>query len=407
MAHGIAGASITAMKNGRRNVVVAGAGVAGLETALALQTLAPEHVSVELIAPEDEFVYRPLAVAEPFHVGEIRRFPLAPLVTAAGAEFRRGGLAGVNPDEKHAVLMDGSTVEYDVLVLALGARQYSAVPGALTFSGSPEHSQELARLLEQATSGELRRLVFAVPAGTTWPLPLYELALLTAEYLSEHLAHAELTVVTPEEQPLDLFGTKAAEAMAQLLEMREIVLRTAAAPTAFSEGVLWLVNGDTVAADAVVALPKLAGPTLEGIPQDELGFVPTDEYGRVAGLTDVYAAGDLTHSSIKQGGIAAQEADAAAEAIAADAGAPVHPSPCHPILRGLLFTGFVPRFLRHEEEGQSVVDTQPLWWPPGKIVGRYLSPFLAEHLGLATVGQPPANALEVEVAVDRPAGTPV
>ena len=66
------------MKDGRRHVVVAGAGVAGLETALALQALAPEHVSVELIAPEEEFVYRPLAVAEPFHVGEVRRFPPSP-----------------------------------------------------------------------------------------------------------------------------------------------------------------------------------------------------------------------------------------------------------------------------------------------------------------------------------------
>ena len=46
------------MRDNRRHVVVAGAGVAGLETALALQAIAPEQVSVELIAPEDEFVYQ-------------------------------------------------------------------------------------------------------------------------------------------------------------------------------------------------------------------------------------------------------------------------------------------------------------------------------------------------------------
>jgi sulfide:quinone oxidoreductase len=396
------------MKDGRRHVVVAGAGVAGLETALALQALAPEHVSVELIAPEEEFVYRPLAVAEPFHVGEVRRFPLAGLVGAAGAELRHGALVGVNPDETRAVLADGSTVEYDVLVLALGARPLPAVPGALTFRGVPEDSEALARLLERVTTRDLKRLVFAVPAESTWQLPLYELALLTGEYLSEHLTHAELTVVTPEEQPLGLFGTKASEAMAQLLEMRGIGLQTSAAPVAFEDSVLRLADGGSVAADAVVALPKLEGPLLHGIPQDERGFVPTDEYGRVAGLTDVYAAGDLTQTSIKQGGIAAQEADAVAEAIAADAGAPVQPSPCRPVLRGLLFTGFVPRFLRHEEAGPSLVDTQPLWWPPGKIVGRYLSPFLAEHLGLSTSSEAaPADGLPIEVAVDRPAWTPV
>jgi sulfide:quinone oxidoreductase len=395
------------MKNGRRHVVVAGAGVAGLETALALQALAPEHVSVELIAPEEEFVYRPLAVAEPFHIGEVRRFPLARLVGFAGAELRHAALAGVNPDEKFASLADGSTAEYDVLVLALGAHPLPAVPGALTFRGLPEDSEELARLLERVTLRELQQIAFAVPADSTWQLPLYELALMTGEYLAEHLTHGELTLVTPEEQPLDLFGTKASDAMAQLLDMRGIGLRTATAPVAFEDGALRLADGSFVAADAVVALPKLEGPRLDGIPQDDRGFVPTDDYGRVAGLTDVYAAGDLMQSSVKQGGIAAQEADAVAEAIAADAGAPVQPSPCRPVLRGLLFTGFVPRFLRHEDSGLSLVDTQPLWWPPGKIVGRYLSPFLADHLGLATSGPAPADALPIEVAVDRPAWNPV
>jgi len=395
------------MNDSRRHVVVAGAGVAGLETALALHALAPEHVSVELIAPEDEFVYRPLAVSEPFHVGEVRRFPLARLVEAAGADLRHGGLAGVRPDEKLAVLADGGTVEYDVLVLALGARPLPAIPDALTFRGLHEDSEELARLLERITTRDLRQIVFAVPSGSTWPLPLYELAMLTGEYLSEHLTHAELTVVTPEEQPLALFGTQASEAMALLLETRGIGVRTAKSPIAFEDGVLRSTDGSGITADAVVALPKLEGAPLDGIPQDECGFVPTDEYGRVADLTDVYAAGDFTQSSIKQGGIAAQEADAVAEAIAAGAGAPVQPSPCRPVLRGLLFTGFVPRFLRHEEAGPSLVDTQPLWWPPGKIVGRYLSPFLAEHLGLATSGAPPADGVPVEVAVDRPAWTPI
>ena len=396
------------MSESRRHVVVAGAGVAGLETALALQALAAEHVSVELIAPETEYVYRPLSVAEPFRVGEMRRFPLARLVESAGAELRRGAVVAVDPEEKRVALTDASSVEYDVLVLALGAIPLPAVPGALTFRGLHEDSEELARLLERATTRDLGPLAFAVPAGATWPLPLYELALLTGEYLSEHLTHAEVTLVTPEERPLALFGGRASEGIAQLLEMRGIVLRTGETAVAFEDGALRLADGGTVIADAVVALPRLEGPRLDGIPQDDHGFVPTDEYGRVAGLTDVYAAGDLTQSPIKQGGVAAQEADAAAEAIAADAGAPVQPTPCRPVLRGLLLTGFVPRYLRHEEDGASVMDTQPLWWPPGKIVGRYLSPFLAEHLGLAAGSQtPPADAISVEVALDRPAWTPI
>lgn len=60
-----------------------------------------------------------------------------------------------------------------------------------------------------------------------------------------------------------------------------------------------------------------------------------------------------------------------ASAIAADTGAPVRPEPFRPILRGLLLTGLTPRFMCAEPDSRkSEIDTEPLWWPPGKIVGR-------------------------------------
>ena len=207
-------------------VVIAGAGVAALETALALRALAGDLVSVELVAPEPEFTYRPLAVAEPFRVGEVRRFPLSALVAATGAALRRGAVARVDPDGKVALLEDGEALEFDVFVLALGARAREAVAGALTFRG-PEDGQELAALLDRATGGNLRRVVFAVPAAITWPLPLYELALLTAGYLTDHGTRGvDVLLVTPEERPLALFGPEASEAVRELLEIRGIELHT-------------------------------------------------------------------------------------------------------------------------------------------------------------------------------------
>lgn len=388
------------MSERRMHVVVAGAGVAGLEAALALNAIAREYVMVELVAPEQEFVYRPLAVAEPFQVGEVRRFPLDRLVQAASAELRNGVLAGVEAEAKQALLGDGQSVAYDMLVLALGAQPREAVPGALTFRG-PGDRAALAGLLERITAGELHRLVFAVPAAAGWPLPLYELAFLASEYLAEHLTRGvEVVVVTPEERPLVLFGDAASTAIAELLKLREIRIETTSAAHSWADGTLLLEDGRKLPADAVVALPALEGQPIAGVPQDESGFIATDELGAVLGLIDVYAAGDLTQSPIKQGGLAAQQADSVATAIAADAGAPVRPAPYKPVLRGLLLTGLAPRFLR-QEDSTSLVDTQPLWWPPAKIVGRYLSPFLAQQLGLATTGaEPPRNAVPVEVTLD-------
>ena len=287
-----------------------------------------------------------------------------------------------------------------MLVLALGGRPREAIPGALTFRG-PEDLTELAALLERVTAGELHRLAFAIPSGATWPLPLYELAFLSSEYLAEHMTRGvEVLLVTPEERPLGLFGDASSTAIAELMKLREIQVEPASTPQAWSDGALALDDGRELPADAVVALPELEGPPIAGVPQDESGFVPTDEFGGVSGLSDVYAAGDLTQSLIKQGGLAAQQADAVASAIAADSGAPVRPSAYVPVLRGLLLTGLAPRYLRSEGP-ISAVDTQPLWWPPTKIVGRYLSPFLAEHLGLATTfAEPPNEAVPVEVALD-------
>jgi sulfide:quinone oxidoreductase len=145
----------------------------------------------------------------------------------------------------------------------------------------------------------------------------------------------------------------------------------------------------------------LQGQPIPGIPCDRDGFVPTDAFGRVRGLDDVLAAGDVTSFPIKQGGLAAAQAVAAAEAIAARAGADITPEPFRPVLRGLLLTGAQPRYLRTELRGglgeTSVAQASPLWWPPGKIVGRYLGPFLAERANLVVTPPPEGAHHPVEV----------
>jgi sulfide:quinone oxidoreductase len=347
-------------------------------------------------------------VTEPFGVGEVKRFPLRKLTEAAGARLRTGSLAAVDPERKVVTLENGQELGYDMLLLALGAQPREAITGALTFRG-PQDGPALYALLDQTTAGAIHRIAFAVPTGASWPLPLYELALMTAEYMAAHGTRGvEILFLTPEDHPLALFGPTASDAVSELLATLGIQVETSVTPVLFEEGVLRLAAGRPIEADAVVALPQLEGPRPPGIPHDEHGFVPTDEYGRVLGLTDVYAAGDLSQFPLKQGGTATQQADAAASSIAADAGGAVKPEPFRPVLRGLLLTGLVPRFLRAEATGAySVVDTEPLWWPPAKIVGRYLTPFLAAklELGETVVGPLREGAIPIEVEFE-PSGRP-
>jgi sulfide:quinone oxidoreductase len=386
-------------------VLIAGGGVAALEAALALRALAEDRVSVELLAPEPQFWYRPLAVAEPFDLGEVKRFELPELAAAAGAAFSPGALTGVDARNRLAQTSAGNAIPYDVLLVACGAGPTAAVPGALTFRG-PADTERIRQLLGEIVAGHVGRVAFVVPWGAVWSLPIYELALMTAAYLVERDVHVELVLVTPEEEPLQLFGRAGSEAVRELLEERAIAVQTGSCPVEFVDGELRLVPEGTLAADRVVALPRLRGPRIDGLPQTVEGFLPVDAHGQVHGLADVFAAGDITSFPVKQGGIATQQADAAAELIAANAGADITPQPFRPVLRGLLLTGRQPRYLRHEITGgagdASSASPEPLWWPPAKIVGRYLAPFLSAFAGVESPPEAPAasGAVSVDVELD-------
>lgn len=365
-------------------VLIVGGGIAALEATLALRELAEDQVEIELLAPGEEFVYRPMSVAEPFQQGEMRRFPLARLVELAGARLTRGTLSTVDLDGRRATTSDGAELDWDVILLALGMRTREGVPGSLTFRG-PDDNQALIELMEDALAGRVRSLTFALPARTAWPLPLYELALMAKVRLEDAGAtEVEVGVVTPEAEPLAVFGRTASAEVKELLESRRVDLRTHTTPVVFRSGALVVVPGRAIRTDRVVSVPVPEAHRIPGIPDGRSGFVHTDAHARVAGRADVYAVGDMTTFPVKQGGIAAQQADAAAEAIAALAGAQITPQPFRPVLRGVLLTGMSPRFMVGGViDSSSQVDTEALFWPPAKVVGRYLAPFLAQHLGLA------------------------
>ena len=136
----------------------------------------------------------------------------------------------------------------------------------------------------------------------------------------------------------------------------------------------------------MVALPRVLGRRIEGVPRDDEDFIPIDEHARVEGMAHVYAAGDVANFPVKHGGLAAQQADAAAEAMLAELGLPIvaasvrpgHPGrPLHRRRAGLPAGA--------ADAGRAAAPSDPraysLWWPPSKIAGRHLSPYLAIRAG--------------------------
>lgn len=364
-------------------MLIAGGGVAGLETMLALRDLAGDLVDVELLSPEHHFWYRPLAVGEPFGAAEVHRFELQAITGAVGATFTPAGIAVVDPIEHRVLTTHGAELDYDVLIVACGTRSLSALDGALTFRG-PSDVDRLRGLLDELEAGEAKRVAFALPRHAGWPLPLYELALLTAAHLEGRgIRGVELSLATHENAPLAALGPAVSEVLTRLLHERAIALHTNRYPLSFRDSRLVLLPDEIVAADRVVALARLEGQPVPGIPQDRDGFVATDRTGRVEELDDVYAAGDITRFPIKQGGVAAQQAVHVAEAVAARAGADVPQHPFEPVLHALLLTGREPLYLRAEiavgSGGATEATAEPLFWPPAKISSHYLAPFLASY----------------------------
>ena len=381
-------------------VVIVGGGVAGLEALLALQALAGDRISLTLTSPHNWFVDRPMTVAEPFGLGSPTRLSVPEITAECGAEFVRGTVKAVDVASRRVSCADAPDLDFDTLILASGARTRAPFADAITFGFEGSH-EAIRDMLARLRCGEAHSVAFVAPATTGWLLPLYELALMTARELAESdVDGVELSLLTPEDQPLALFGDRLSRSVGRLLGTAGIEFEQASFAKDNAGGLIYGAAGHP-SADYVVTLPLLSGPGLPGVPSGGPdGFIPVDEHGRVMGLPDVYAAGDAVDFPVKQGGLAAQQADGVAAHVAAGYGADVEPAPFKPMLRGMLFTGDEPLYMRSGVPGAdpNVPGAWfPLWWPPTKVAGRYLAPYLFERGDEDGLGGPPMGFVDVDI----------
>ena len=360
----------------RLRVVIAGAGVGGLEALVALRTLAQERVELTLLAPEREFTLRALAIQESFGAGRSRAYPLAALAARHGARLLPERLRSVDTHARRVTLSSGATVGYDVLLLATGAVPVRAWSSGVVFDRARD-PHAIDALVADAIGGLAPRLAVVVPAGVQWTLPAYEIALLAAAFGHRDL---RVTLVTHEQEPLAIFGAPAVALARRELVGAGVDLITGERADVVTDNVVELAGGGRLRAERIVHLPVLDARRIPGVPADARGFVPVDDHALVCGEADLYAVGDGTASAIKHGGLAARQADAAARAIARRAGADVEAARYEPVLLGLLRTAHGPWYLRADLSGRQPPQASPrcLWWPPAKVASRWLVPDLAE-----------------------------
>jgi sulfide:quinone oxidoreductase len=360
----------------RLRVLIAGGGIGGLETMVALRALAQERVQMTLLAPEPGFTLRALGIQEAFGAGRPRSYAVADLATRHGAVLVAEPLRSVDAGARSVTVASGARLAYDALVLATGAMAVPAWSHGVAFDRARDPAAVDA-VIARTVGGLAPRVAVVVPAGVEWTLPAYEIALMAAGLGPGNL---RVTIVTHEQEPLGIFGPPAVAVVRRELSAAGVDIVTGVRADVVTDNVVEFASGRRLHADAIVHLPVLDARRIAGVPGDEHGFLPVDAHGRVRGVPGLYAVGDGTSGAIKHGGLAARQADAAARHIARSAGAHVEASPYRPILQGLLRTAGGPWYLRTDLGGHEPpqASARCLWWPPAKVASRWLVPDLAE-----------------------------
>lgn len=379
------------MNSEKQRVVVVGGGVAALEAALGLHWEECIDTHVTLIAEAEEFVYRPLAVLEPFGYGMAPHFPIAEILHGAIDELIIAKIANVDTTTSSLTTSDGATIEFDAAVVATGAEATSWLENSIVV-GTPAAMESMAILVAKLDAGMVDKIAFVVPEGASWTLPMYELAMFTADRARRRLHHIEVNLLIPDAKPLIQFGQGASDNVNGLLREVGVNLITSATGVSYNDQRLQTRSGRQFDTKFVVAVPQLHGAVTPGLPHsDDDGFLPVDDYGLVVGTTNIYAAGDVTNFPIKQGGIASQQADVVVGAITEQFGERANPHAFEPELRGLLLSHRGKTSMRaivggHDDALQAI-SKQSLQALTEKIYSRHLTSRIATLMATqATAG---------------------
>ena len=367
-------------------VCVVGAGTAGLESLLAARARFGADLDLRLIAPEREFRYRPMTEASLFRPAAERGLAIADLVAETGATWVQDRVDAVHEQDGVVLTRDGDTVPFDYLLLSIGGHTRRPLhQGAVWERG--RDPGVLDQIIAEILMDEIRTVAVNIPRGARWPLPGYELALVLAWRAAN--SAARVTLLTAEERPLGALGSVATAAVSAELDAAGVEViagvevsdeaQPADAPTQPITLTLAGAGPPELAFDRLLSLPTVVAPFLAGVPTDDAGFIETDETLKVCGSPRVWAAGSCIAAELEHSALAAQQADAAIDAIAAAArrGAGGDGERSDPPgagdLTGMILTGQRTRWLAENPPGIKQPSTRVLWWPPGRAVGRMLA----------------------------------
>lgn len=298
-----------------RQVVIAGAGYAGLHVALRLAARSRHHPTTELTLLDRHDFHQVLTelprVAGGTRAADAVRIPLEE-VLAKRVRFLQAEIDGIDAAGRRLLTTKGP-VDWWRVVLALGSRPNDfAIPGLAerTLSlYSPDDAEAVWAAVRQMLKAagaatdpaEQRRLATVVigGAGATGVELAGELAEILPEEANRHgLSAGQPTVELVEAGPTILGGSspELIDKANKILGDLGVQVRTNAVIAAATEEGFRLRDGQLVEGGVFVWAGGLKAPAIvadSGLPTGHNGRVKVDQYLRVLDRPDIYVAGDL------------------------------------------------------------------------------------------------------------------
>jgi sulfide:quinone oxidoreductase len=315
----------------RKRLLILGGGTGGTLLANRLRhRLDEEQLQIEVVDRDDRHVYQPGLLFVPFGLadpGEIVRPRRGQLRRGIG--FHQQEIDAVSLGEQRVQLADGSSLPYDVLVVASGARLLPQETEGMLGAGWNESvftfydldgATKLREALDRFEGGRL--VVDIVDMPIKCPVAPIEFAFLADWFLRERGVRdqTEITLATP----LDGCFTKpiASKHLTYLLDEKgiEVEVEFSAGEVDGAHGRLVSYDDRELPFDLLVTVPLHGGAAYVERSQglgDSLGFVPTDPHTLQAHTaSDVFAIGDATDlPSSKAGSVTHFEGEVLAENI--------------------------------------------------------------------------------------------
>ena len=309
-----------------KDLLILGAGTGGTTLANRMRRRLGREWRVRVVDPAPTHVYQPGLLFLPFGMTEVEDIVRPREGTlAAGVEWVRSEVAGLDGDRREVELVDGQRLRWDLLVIASGCELRPELTPGLEGEGWREQVHEFyslagARALRDALARfQGGRLVIAVvEPPIKCPVAPLELACLADDALTQRglRERTELVFVTP--QPTLFAKPLASERVTRLLEQKGVRIETGLATSSVDGGgrVLRASDGSELEFDLLVAVPAHRGARfVDQAGLGRRGYVATDRATlAVAGLPDAFAMGDVTDlPTSKAGSVAHFQADVLSE----------------------------------------------------------------------------------------------